>query len=217
MTNLLIICFLYGVQLALICLFFYFLLKIFLIISSYGQTDLIFVPSVHRVFKRFIKELKENEKFRQKVVPAQKSHKTIGKEPIWNYFIDLGAGYGSIVEIATRSKLFKKSVGIEKRTTLWFLGNFRLFTYRLVKKEVQFLKENFFEYPLDKVDFVYVFLLPQILKKLAREKFNKELKSGTIILSWMFEIEGLKADLVETFKVPSIGFTLRNLYVYRMK
>ncbi len=108
-------------------------------------------------------------------------------------FVELGSGDGRITRYAA-SKYGAKGVGIEINPLLIVLSRF-LAKRDGVSKQVSFLKKNVFDYKLDTTDFLYIFLMPELITKLL-PKFNKELKRGVIVISHGFKIIGYEKKLI---------------------
>lgn len=102
---------------------------------------------------------------------------------------DLGCGDGSL--IITASKEYNASaVGIEIEPTRFLISTIRVFLNRLSSKATV-KRENFFDTDLSKATVVVVYLIPKTFNLLL-PKFKKELKKGTRIVSYRYEI-GLPA------------------------
>lgn len=102
---------------------------------------------------------------------------------------DLGCGDGRVLlELSKGSKA--KFIGIEIDYLRYLIT--KLLT-RIKNKEnnIEIINENFFKTKLSDADIVICFLLPKT-NSLLEEKFKKELKPGTIVVSHMFKFQGLK-------------------------
>lgn len=97
---------------------------------------------------------------------------------------DLGCGDGEVLIQA--AKIGAKGVGIEIDPTRVFVARFRLFKNKLENK-IQIKRKNFFEEDLSQASVIIVYLVPKTLEKLI-PKFKKELKKGTRIVSFVYEI-----------------------------
>ena len=87
-------------------------------------------------------------------------------------------------------------VGIEVNPLLVWWANIlskRDGTY----KQVRFLTQNVFNYSVKDADYVYLFLMPDMIKKLV-PKFKSDLKKGTIIISHGFKVIGFEKKLIYT-------------------
>ncbi|HYM65151.1 MAG TPA: 50S ribosomal protein L11 methyltransferase [Candidatus Sulfotelmatobacter sp.] len=98
---------------------------------------------------------------------------------------DLGSGDGTALVVASK-EFGAKGIGIEIDVLRYLISkiNFRVnfMTSKLVVK-----RKNFFEENIKKADVVFVYLIPKTLDKLI-PKFKKELKKGTRIVSYVYEI-----------------------------
>ena len=100
-----------------------------------------------------------------------------------HFLVDLGSGNGKVLSIAKSKFASTNSVGYEIAPWPYLLSKYR---------GVNTIKKSFFDADLSKVDVVYVYLLPNLLKKLApklkeAKDYNKNLK----IVSTVFKIDGL--------------------------
>jgi SAM-dependent methyltransferase len=100
-------------------------------------------------------------------------------------FIDLGCGDGRVVrEFAKRGY---ESYGVDVNYFLILLS--KLFTKIQKIKNAYFEKKNFFDLDLKDFGLVYIYQLPDLNKILA-EKFIKELKPQSVIISFKFPLPG---------------------------
>ena len=99
---------------------------------------------------------------------------------------DLGSGDGRVLIEAAAKYNFKKAVGIEVSgfLCLWSKIKIRLkgLSSKIIIKKANLFKEN-----LAEADVIIFYLMPECLKK-VKEKFKKELKSGTRIFSVSFPL-----------------------------
>jgi len=96
---------------------------------------------------------------------------------------DLGAGDGRYVHLA--SKLYgAESTGFELNIFLYLYAKFRQWISAWQGKMVY---GNFLKHNLSNADVVICYLMPNSLKK-YQEKFEKELKKGTKVLSYSFKV-----------------------------
>jgi len=94
-------------------------------------------------------------------------------------FIELGSGDGRIVRTAVR-KYGVKGVGVDINPLLIFWAKI------LGANNIKFKTENIFDSDLKQADYVYLFLMPKLIEKLAL-KMNKELKKRTVVISQGWE------------------------------
>ena len=98
-------------------------------------------------------------------------------------FYDLGSGTGRNLIIASR-EFGLKSVGFELSPILFLISKINLFLHRV---EADVWIKNFYHSDLSEADIIFCFLSSKAMKKLS-SKFEKELKSGTKIISYSFPI-----------------------------
>lgn len=108
-------------------------------------------------------------------------------------FVELGSGDGRLVRYAAK-KYDISGIGIEINPLLVWWSRF-LAKRDGTSKKAQFLKENVFNYSLTHADYLYIFLMPELIQKLL-PKFKKELKKGTMIISHGFKIIGFEKRLI---------------------
>lgn len=117
-------------------------------------------------------------------------------------FVEFGSGDGRIVRQAVKH-YGVVGVGVEINPLLIWWS--RLLSKRDGTAEsVSFLRTDVFAYPLTGVDYLYVFLMPELLVKLM-PKFQSELKKGTLIISHGFKLVGWEKKLIATN--PSNAFS----------
>lgn len=97
---------------------------------------------------------------------------------------DLGCGSGKAIIIAGK-EFGATCVGIEidPLRFIWAKCN----VWRENAKNVKILKENFFKIDLSDATVIYMYLVPNALKRLV-PKFMKELKTGTTIVSYTYPL-----------------------------
>ncbi len=117
-------------------------------------------------------------------------------------FVELGSGDGRMVRYAVK-KYGVKGVGIEINVLLIWWSRF-LAKKDGISKQLVFIRKNIFDYPLNDTDYLYLFLMPELIRKLV-PKFKKELKKGTLIISHGFKVEGMERSLIR--KVPDKTFS----------
>ena len=98
---------------------------------------------------------------------------------------DLGSGDGTALMIAAK-EFGAKGIGLEIDLIRFYISKLLLRLYG-VSKEVKVKRKNFFEENLKNADIIFVYLVPKTLDRLI-PKFKKELKKGTKILSYRYEI-----------------------------
>lgn len=96
-------------------------------------------------------------------------------------------GSGDATAIITASKEFgSKGFGIEIDPLRFFISSILLHSNGLQHK-VQIKRKNFFNENLSPATIIFVYLVPKALNRLL-PKFKKELKKGTRIVSYKYEI-----------------------------
>lgn len=131
-----------------------------------------FVPATHKDLAKILKEAKLKK---------------------GQLFYDLGSGDGRVVRMAVL-RYGVLGVGVETHPLLVLYS--QIMGLVLASRKIKFKWANVFNVNLSDADVIYVFLLPQALKKLER-KFLKECKRGTMIISHGFALKGLDHLLVK--------------------
>lgn len=98
---------------------------------------------------------------------------------------DLGCGDGRTLIIAAK-EFGAKGVGIEIDPVRYFISNLMIRINRAIDR-VTIKRKNFFDEDISKASVVFVYLVPKALGRLL-PKFKKELKKGTRIVSFRYEI-----------------------------
>jgi SAM-dependent methyltransferase len=99
-------------------------------------------------------------------------------------FIELGSGDGRIVREAVK-RYNVQGIGVEINGLLVMLSNF--LAKRSGLKDIQFKKDNIFNTDMSKADAIYMFLMPELMRKLV-PSMAKNLKRTV----WSFPM-GLKS------------------------
>lgn len=94
---------------------------------------------------------------------------------------DLGCGYGRVLALA--KAMGAVAVGVEIDPLRWLICRIRC--------RCRVILGDMFKTPLTDADVVYIFQWPSVNAKLA-EKFKKELKNGAYVVSYMWEVPGLR-------------------------
>jgi len=102
-----------------------------------------------------------------------------------DFIYDLGSGDGTALVIASK-EFGAKGIGLEIDAFRYLISklNFRI---NGLSNSVTSRRKNFFKENISKADVVFVYLVPKTLEKLI-PKFKKELKKGTRIISYIYEI-----------------------------
>lgn len=154
----------------------------------YGVRYVPYVPSNRSVIKKMIAaaDLKDGQKI-----------------------IDLGCGDARLLIEAMKEKNVQAS-GVEISFPVYWLAKFRLW---MCGMKANITRENFFKVSLKDSDVVFCYLFPKVMEQL-KEKFEKELKNGAIVVSHSFPIKEWKPErTVQTRADKPHNFLI---YVYRM-
>ena len=98
---------------------------------------------------------------------------------------ELGSGEATALMVAVK-EFGAKGVGIEIEPVRLLLSKFAVFRNGLGKKII-LRRGNFFKEDLSSATLIYVYLVPKTLNRLI-PKFKKELKKGTKIVSYKYEM-----------------------------
>lgn len=104
--------------------------------------------------------------------------------------IDLGAGDGRILIEAVRSYPGITAIGIEYVPTVWLLGTFVIWRSRI---PVTLRLGDALTADVANADVIFLYVLPSLMHKLE-QKFQKELRKGTVIVSHSFSFPGRRAE-----------------------
>lgn len=111
-------------------------------------------------------------------------------------FIELGSGDGRIVRSAVRNYKVR-GIGIDINPLLVILSRIKARREKLTN--IRFEKRNIRNVNLREADYVYIFLMPVLVDRM-KDKLQRELKKGTLIISHGFKILWWKDKLVKTIK-----------------
>lgn len=122
-------------------------------------------------------------------------------------FMELGSGDGRIVREAVR--LYGvRGIGIDINDLLIRWSRFLAGRQHL--KNIEFRRENVFNTNLEEADYLYLFLMPELLRKLDG-RFREKLRKGTLVISHGFKLEGW-----ENKKIDEIKSEPFSTYFYRV-
>lgn len=121
-------------------------------------------------------------------------------------FYDLGMGSGR--SLIAADKLNLNVTGFELSPVIYWLAKCNLF-FRGVKKANLYLR-NFYNQDLSGADIIFCFLTPSAMERL-KPKFERELKSGTRVVSYAFKINGWKEYRILDSAPPG------KVYIYVME
>ena len=111
-------------------------------------------------------------------------------------FMELGSGDGRLVRRAVQV-YGVKGIGIDINSLLVLLS--RLLAARQHLKNIIFIRQNIFVADFSKADVLYLFLMPETIKKLL-PKLEKELPRQSLIISHGFKITGWESKLIDLIK-----------------
>ncbi len=106
---------------------------------------------------------------------------------------DLGCGDGRIICAAAQAGA--NATGLEISLFPYWLAKIR--SACLKDKKCRILFKNFWHADLSDADVVYVFLMPRIYQKL-KSKFEKELKKGAKVITYIWPIPGWQPIKIDT-------------------
>lgn len=98
---------------------------------------------------------------------------------------ELGSGNGTTL-ILVAQEFGAKGIGIEIDPLRVWISKFKIRQQHLEDK-IKIKRKNFFDEDLSKATVVYVYLVPKALNRLL-PKLKKELKKGTRIISYRYEV-----------------------------
>lgn len=159
---------------------------IFLLTAFYaGWRGAPWVPTRKEDIKRFLKLAN--------IKPGQKMY-------------DLGCGDGRL--LCAAAKIGAQAYGFEISLPLFIAAHIQRF-FQKDKHRIRILYRDFWNMDLSDADIVYFFLVPKVYPKL-KKKFEKELKSGTIVIAYVWPIKGWIPAKIDTKNHCS------NLYLYKV-
>lgn len=105
---------------------------------------------------------------------------------------DLGCGDGKVVFYAAKQHPKAEAIGIELSLPMYIICQLRKIVARTPNAHFRFA--NALKADISDADVVYVYTLPDRMKVLLIEKFERELKPGARVISYAFELHGKKAS-----------------------
>jgi len=130
--------------------------------------------------------------------------KITGKETV----LDLGAGDARILIEAKKKYPKLTARGCEFVPTVWVYGKLRIW---LSRQDVKLRLGNALNEKVSDADCIFMYLIPGIMDELE-EKFDKELKKGTKVISYAFRFPNKKP--IDQVVVPWITGE-RKLWIYK--
>lgn len=117
---------------------------------------------------------------------------------------DLGCGDGRVLILAAK-EFGARGVGIEIDPLRFFIATLMIYIIK-VSDKVIIKRKNFFEEDISQASVVFVYLVPKALNRL-KQKFQKELKQNTRIVSYRYKMN-----------LPLVSKDERHkIYLYRVK
>jgi len=140
--------------------------------------------------------------------PFLPTHKRVVKEMIrlaglkgQETVMDLGAGDARILLAVKKAFPSIRAIGCERLPFVWALGRLNIF---LSRRTVEWRLGNALHQDVGGADCIFLYLFPEIMRKLE-EKFNRELKPGTRVVSFVFRFPNRKP--LQEVSVPWLGST----------
>jgi len=121
--------------------------------------------------------------------------------------LDLGCGFGGVMRRGARVRPNAKFTGLELAPLPALIAWWRMRGAR----NVAVVRGDFWKHDLAGYDVVYAFLSPVVMQALWR-KARAEMKSGSLLVSNSFAVEGVEPDWVQSLP----GKDSHALYVWRM-
>ncbi|HSW96257.1 MAG TPA: 50S ribosomal protein L11 methyltransferase [Candidatus Saccharimonadales bacterium] len=135
---------------------------------------------------------------------------TLAKVTEKSVIYDLGSGTGNALIIAAK-EYGATGIGVEIDPFRYYISKINNKRFHTEKK-VAFLKQNFFATPLSEATVIFMYLIPPALKRLT-PKFLKEIKSGTMFVSYVYPMPVEMFD--KRLKLVTFDKEYR-IYVYKM-
>lgn len=124
---------------------------------------------------------------------------------------ELGSGNATFL-ITAAKEYGARGIGIELDPLRFFVSTLMIHIIR-VNERIIIKRKNFFDEDLSEATMVYVYLVPKTLEKLL-PKFRKELKKGTRIISYKYQLN-LKS-LHSAGSGQEISNLKNNLFLYKI-
>lgn len=122
---------------------------------------------------------------------------------------ELGSGWGGLAMIIGKKCPDQKIVAIENFFIPYFINYIRVLMSGV--KNISLKLKDFYNDPLNDAGLVICYLYPGAMIKL-KEKFERELKPGTVVISNTFSVPEWEANQV--YQVGDIHRS--NIYVYKV-
>lgn len=115
--------------------------------------------------------------------------------------MDLGAGDARVLLSAKKAVPSIRAIGCEKLPFVWALGRLNIF---LSRRSVEWKLGDALRQDVRGADCIFLYLFPAIMISLEN-KFNRELKPGTRVISFVFKFPNHKP--VQELSMPWLGGT----------
>lgn len=122
-------------------------------------------------------------------------------------FYDLGSGNGQVLISAVRDFHASRAVGYEASPWPYMLSRWKVKNI----KNISVKRSNFIQADLSEATFVYAYLFPKIIDRLA-SKLERELWSGARVLCLSFPIDTARHSQFSLKKEAKIGSITAYLY-----
>ncbi|HUD44172.1 MAG TPA: 50S ribosomal protein L11 methyltransferase [Patescibacteria group bacterium] len=119
---------------------------------------------------------------------------------------DLGSGTGTVLMIAAQ-EFGATGVGVEIDPLRVYTSYF-LIKFAGLEEKIKIYKQSFFKKDITEATVIFFYLIPKTIK-LLQEKFLRELKPGTRIISYRYPIDYLplitedKKEKIYVYKIPN--------------
>jgi trans-aconitate methyltransferase len=104
---------------------------------------------------------------------------------------DLGCGDGRFL-VKAYKKYRIRGIGYEINFWAYLRAKVKTYKYR---KDIKIYYKNFFKENLENADYVFIYLMPEVMEMVG-QKLKKELQASTLIISCAFHIPNIKVDQV---------------------
>ncbi len=123
--------------------------------------------------------------------------------------VDPGCGWGGLISELAKNFPKHTFIGIE-----WGAFTSKIAKFRTRKlKNIQIIKQDFFEYDFGKCDIIVCFLMDSLMEKFGEKILNDHKKKTQTIISNSFRIPNL--PLAEEIKTGKRSF-FKNVYIYKL-
>lgn len=106
-----------------------------------------------------------------------------------DYLLEIGCGDGRFLRKAAQ-KYGVVGMGVDINRFVLAMARFKTKHQRI--DNIEFKAQNIFDTDFGRADAIYIFLMPDFIKKL-KGKMERECKRGTLIISHGFRVEGWEA------------------------